>query len=182
MADSNQRILGGTGHTQIAGNQYNSNHYYAAPTSDAIELGVIGEVFSFVTQNIDACKQYKKSKPDTWVQTQDKMRINFSAKDCEAIEQLYYNALPKMKLIESYFQKLDEDQHDDLHNYFYELYLIHRSRDINPMMIFSDLITSIIPPNRQRDPQYRNIAMAMVMMFFEDCTIFEKTVTPTLWD
>lgn len=138
--------------------------------------GILDEIFEYVRLNIKSQVLIDKSKPEKLLKAQKKINRNFrTALEKKEVETLYMLALEKASLIEKKFSEIDSHEQKDLHSFMYGQYSKNRSALLSPMDNLQQLFTFVTPKSKEKNPQYVHCAKALVLFFFGDCTIFEKT-------
>lgn len=151
------------------------------------EQGILEEIFQFVLDKIDNIES-NRTKPDKLLHTKEKIELNFRDNNEQEEVKIYFtNCYHKISLIEKYFETLDIEEQSDIHNYAYLNYQELKEKFKKPILVLRELFKIFIPDLKEKDPQYVNIANALVLFFFDDCTIFEKTkgeknIQTTLFD
>ncbi|WP_420573471.1 hypothetical protein [Kordia sp.] len=151
-------------------------------SEDKQEYGVITDIFDFVL------KKYKEenyeidtessSVRDKLIHIKKKVELNFSDADEQKEVKQYFNKLyTKINFVEKAFQTLDSEEQSDIHYYVLNNYnkIKNESKDVTQIQILYRLTDFFIPENSIKNPTYRSIAQSIVLFFFDDCTIFEKT-------
>ena len=82
----------------------------------------------------------------------------------------------KITAVEKSFQALDENDQQDVHFFISSNYYDIKREEQNKIIILKKLSSIFIPPTQIKNPTYYSISQAIVLFFFDDCTIFEKTV------
>lgn len=142
------------------------------------DMGIIAVIFSYVSDNITACLNYDNSQPPKdWVKTSEKIKINFAGDERTVVADYYRNALPKVRMIEDYFQTLDNENQADLHNHMCGIYNTNKMNGLSTIKNLHSLFNEVVPIGQKMDAHYTNMAKALVLFFFEDCTIFEKVAS-----
>lgn len=168
-------VNSGTG-VQINANGENVTQLvYINQNDESQELGIIEEIFLHVNEKISegAGKNYK---PEPSINLTDKIALNFKSPE-EQIEVNDYikNALLKIDLINRRFQILDPEDQKDIHAHISIEYNILKRNNGTNIEILTALFKSFVPTSKQGNSRYVSLAMAFVLYFFDDCTIFEKT-------
>lgn len=148
-----------------------SNHY-----DESKEEGVIEEIFNNALKmvEIDPVKSRDKDSGKL-VHALKKIKINFKSIEEEQEVRTYFsNSYNKKNSIERYLISLESEFQIDLENHIFGKYSDLKSTKPN-IEILRDLFKLYIPFSKESDPMYTNMAQAYVLLFFEDCTIFEKT-------
>lgn len=147
----------------------------------AEDMGIIAIIFKYVTDNIHECNNYDKSKPPAgWVKTSEKIQINFSLSETQTVVGYYKYTLPKVRMIEQYFQTLDSENQAELHSHMFGMYSVNKANGMSPIDNLHKLFEAVIPANQKLNARYTSMAKSLVLFFFEDCTIFEKTLSESM--
>lgn len=150
---------------------------------DLNEYGIIDDIFENVLNKIkDSSPIDTKSSnvQDKLIHINKKIEINFKRdEEREEIKQYFTQLFTKITIVESIFQTLDTEQQNDIHYYILNCYNGYKrdSSISNPVEILEKLSLNFLPNNQFKNPTYNSIARAIVLFFFDDCTIFEKTDT-----
>lgn len=159
------------------------NVYQNSVASQENELGVINDIFIYV---IEASKE-KESLPankdvlkDKLLHLNEKIKLNFQNGDeVKEVKDYFTQLFSKISAVEKSFQTLDENDQEDVHFYISSAYQDLKRDEENKVTILKRLSEAFIPPNHSKNPSYVSIAQAIVLFFFDDCTIFEKTKKET---
>jgi|APLak6261698768_1056241.scaffolds.fasta_scaffold00258_8 DNA primase catalytic subunit len=156
------------------------NQYVTNANNQEEELGIINEIFNFVIEeakNIDVENSKKAFTSDRLIHIKNKIVLNFPEKE-EIIEvQRYFTTLfTKIHSVEKSFQTLDENEQQSIHFYISSKYYDFKRKELKPIEILKKLAEIFIPPAQHKNPTYVSIAQSIVLFFFDDCTIFEKTI------
>jgi hypothetical protein len=139
------------------------------------EQGIIEELFEFVLEQVDENKK-SKNRPNKLVHTLDKIKLNFTnVSEQNEVKQYFTNSYNKITQIEKYFETLDNEEQNDIHNFAHLKYQELKHKYDNPIETLRNLFKEFVPKNKESSPLYVNISNAIVLFFFDDCTIFEKT-------
>lgn len=139
------------------------------------EQGVIEDVFNYVITKIKDFP-FKKGEPDKLLHTKQKIELNFKLlSEQNEVKEYFTNGYNKLTLIESYFETLGTEEQNDIHNFAFYNYSQLKDKGLKSIKIFRELFKVFIPDYKEKEPMYINIANAIVLFFFDDCTIFEKT-------
>lgn len=151
-------------------NNYSSHH------NEIEEEGVIKEIFDNAIELVQSDPVESEQKDSgKLVHTLKKIQINFKNTEEEQEVRIYFsNSFNKKNSIEKYLSSLDSEFQIDLENHIFGKYSELKSTKTN-IEILRELFRIYVPKNKENDPAYVNVAQAYVLLFFEDCTIFEKT-------
>lgn len=160
---------------------------------DSKDYGVIQTIFDHVLKRIKSENRVDNNKPysatDKLIHIKDKIDLNFkNSHDREEVKNYFTQLFTKINFVEKAFQSLDSDEQTDVHYYVLSYYnnLKRSDEALSPIQILTELTQIFIPEQHTQNPTYRGIAQSIVLFFFDDCTIFEKTKeeprSPTLFD
>ncbi|MER3329220.1 MAG: hypothetical protein RIF34_06535, partial [Candidatus Kapaibacterium sp.] len=76
---------------------------------------------------------------------------------------------------ERYLATFDTELQTDLENHIYTKYIDLKAENVSNIQILRGIFKIYVPDGQSNNPSYVNMAQAFVLLFFEDCTIFEKT-------
>lgn len=153
------------------------NNYYSDVAKSENEFGVINDIFSFVLTEaqdgyIDTFeKAYSKDK---LIHIKEKIKINFK-EETKEVQAYFITLYSKIILVEKSFSALEEDNQREVHFYISSKYHDLKRKKLNAIEILKKLPEFFVPPKFQTNPTYMSIAQSIVLFFFDDCTIFEKT-------
>lgn len=174
MSDVTQSIDGSNNHQN---NAETINNYYSLVNTEISDQGIITEMFNNVLNNIRNATEENVSKPDGIINTLDKIKKNFINVD-EQDEIRNYCLLHSshINLIEKSFSNFDSTDQNEIHSYILSRYQENRrGQQLSNIDNFYALYKHFIPQNKDKNPAYEGIAKSIVLFFFQDCTIFEKT-------
>jgi hypothetical protein len=137
------------------------------------DIEVYRDLFEYVLQ-----KSVSSSRSTTsfeFLETSKKIELNFvDSSDCEHVQTFFSQTFDRISAIEAYFQTLDANQQLDITSQVYDSYVSHKTDGKGSMQILMALFEEYTPQDKRGDPAYHRAAKAFVLMFFEDCSIFEK--------
>ncbi|MBK9583412.1 MAG: hypothetical protein IPO48_16390 [Saprospiraceae bacterium] len=108
--------------------------------------------------------------------TQEKIELNFTEEsERQEVHNYFTFAYSKLSLVESKFSALDTEDQDDIHAYLLARYKTLASQSNSNIEVLRKLFQEILPNEKKNNPKYKNAAHAFILLFFDDCTIFEKT-------
>lgn len=137
------------------------------------ELTAIDTIFEYVLGLISSTNHPNSDR--ALLEVKKKIALNFSdERDQSEVEIYFKNAYLKISLIESRFSELSSEQQKDIHTHILSCYKNLVRKKLQNIEVLHQLFDEFTPNNRKKDPQYTTLAKAFVLMFFEDCTIFEK--------
>lgn len=154
----------------------NLTNNYSEHYDESKEQGVITEIFDNALKLVETDPVENRDKDDgKLVHALKKIQINFKSEEEEQEVRTYFsNSYNKKNSIERYLISLESEFQLDLENHIFGKYSDLKSTKPN-IEILRDLFKLYIPNSKEDDPLYTNMAQAYVLLFFEDCTIFEKT-------
>jgi hypothetical protein len=155
------------------GTQININ--YQSDFKEEEELSIVDEIFDYVLNEIKEGAE-DKFKPGENLNLPDKIKLNFKNEE-EQEEVIIYAkaAILKRDLIKQKYQSSETEKQKDLHSHIFGLYKEYKRVYKSNIEILNALFKDFTPKNRVDNSTYVNLAKALVLFFFEDCTIFEKT-------
>lgn len=148
---------------------------YQGDFKEEEELSIVDEIFDYVLNEIKEGAG-DKFKPGENLNLTDKIKLNF--KNIEEQEEVIIYAkaaILKRDLIKQKYQSAETEKQKDLHSHIFGLYKEYKRAGKSNIEILDALFNDFTPKNRVDHSTYVNLAKALVLFFFEDCTIFEKT-------
>ena len=156
------------------------------------DYGVIEIMFEFVLKKIednDDTDTKSSTTRDKLIHIKDKIELNFKTQvERSEVKEYFTKLYTKINFVEKAFQSLDTEEQNDVHFYILNNYnsLKRNDDETSPIEILTELAHGFIPENQLQNPTYKSIAHAIILFFFDDCTIFEKTskepIFPNLFD
>jgi hypothetical protein len=148
---------------------------YQGDFKEEEELSIVDEIFDYVLNEIKEGAG-DKFKPGENLNLQNKIKLNFKNEE-EQEEVIIYAkaAILKRDLIKQKYQSLETEKQKDLHAHIFGLYKEYKRAGKSNIEILTALFNDFTSKNRVDNSTYVNLAKALVLFFFEDCTIFEKT-------
>jgi|GEM_PF-736559 hypothetical protein len=161
-----------------AGTQYNIQGDYLNNTQEEVveDLGVITEIFEYVLGKLNEGigDDYKDNEN---IHVNDKISLNFpDPEHAEEVKSYFNFAYLKIKLITSGYNNLDTEDQKDISAFALYKYRELKSTTDTSIEILRKMVLDFTPETKRNNPKYLNLARAFVLFFFDDCTIFEKTV------
>jgi hypothetical protein len=142
--------------------------------SISLDVEIFQEIFAYVLSMPK--KPLVTSRDRTLLDVASKIVLNFSDEpDQEYVRDCYKQGLPHIQTLEPYFQGLETEQQLDITSNILDSYHERRVAGLTSSQILIDLFRYYTPREKVDDPAYQRVAKAFVLLFFEDCTIFEKT-------
>ncbi|OGG34838.1 MAG: hypothetical protein A2427_00435 [Candidatus Nealsonbacteria bacterium RIFOXYC1_FULL_40_7] len=150
-------------------NEYNQ---YSGAEQD--ENNAIEEVFNYVISQLPKTSPLSPTD-EKRIEIREKIKLNFTdQKDQGEVERYFNDAFTRTKLVESKLQALDSQTQKDIELYISRKYSEFKRNSQSSMEILDKLFDFFTPDKRKTNPAYAVTVMAFVLLFFEDCTIFEK--------
>lgn len=138
------------------------------------EVTILDEIFEDILKTIKG-KQADYSYT-TSINLDEKIQINFSSdEEREEVKEYLKYALSKLKLIEDRMAIEESSNQDDIHAFVVGLYRKYKKSGKTNMENLIALFDDVLPKSKKNDIHYQNLAKALILFFFDDCTIFEKT-------
>jgi hypothetical protein len=173
----------------IIGTQ-NINHYPSYDTSqleqNRQDRDIIDEIFHHILENVPSkgttLEQIRDSKP--FSKLRFKVPLNFPKHQMKTFQEMLHQTWDKKSLVEHYLAEqsaIDETKVFDLQEYIQSEFRRLRGSDdhhikIDDLQVIEQLSQQYITGNkRKNDPVYQANAKAIVLYFFEFCTIGQKT-------
>lgn len=148
---------------------------YQSDFKEEEELSIVNEIFDFVVDEIREGAG-DKFKTEENLNLPDKIKLNFKNEEEQEEVSIYAKAaILKIDLIKRKYQSLETEKQKDLHSHIFGLYKEYNRAGKSNIEILTDLFKIFTPKNKADNPTYVHLAKALVLFFFEDCTIFEKT-------
>ncbi|MDN3595301.1 hypothetical protein [Zunongwangia endophytica] len=141
------------------------------------DYGVIDTIFNYV---LDKIKEGKSDKPsltkDKLIHINEKIKLNFINKSERDEVRFYFTQLYlKINFVEKAFSTLNSQDQASIHYYIHSNYKKLKRQSLRPINILIDLPEIFVPKKYSKNPSFKSIAQGIVLFFFDDCTIFEKT-------
>jgi hypothetical protein len=162
------------------------------PSSDTSQLDqsrqdrdIIDEIFHHILENVPSkgttLKQIRDSKP--FPKLKVKVPLNFPKQQMNTFQEMLHQTWDKKNLVEHYLAELsaiDQTKVFDLREHIQsEFRRIKSSSDhnieIGDLPIIEQLSEQYLKDSKKNDPVYQANAKAIVLYFFEFCTIGQKT-------
>ena len=142
------------------------------------DYGVIETIFDYVLEKVDERIDNNESSlsRDKLLHINDKINLNFTNEgERKNVQEYFTHLFLKISFVENAFASLSSDDQSDIHFYILNSYNKLKRKLKTPIEILETLSEIFIPKNQIKNPNYQSIAQAIVLFFFDDCTIFEKT-------
>lgn len=141
--------------------------------SDEKDFGIIDEIFKSVIKSLGS-SEFRPDKEH--INLSKKIEINFKDEEERRRVQEYFKyAYTKIALIEKRIQEEDSEVQNDLHGHLFQRYNSLKDRGLNNLRILEELFSQFIITDKKDNAEYTNLTRALILFFFDDCTIFEKT-------
>jgi hypothetical protein len=139
------------------------------------ELSIVDEIFKYVISKIQDGTGLNY-KPEPSINLLEKIKLNFKSKS-EQVEVNEYlkNAYLKTDIINRRFKLLDAEDQKDVHAHILKEYSMLKRSKFSNIEILTALFSEFVPVGKSNNSRYQSLAIAFVLFFFDDCTIFEKT-------
>lgn len=153
-----------------------SNNYHLAVSDSESEIGIINNIFDYVAKVASQTEINVKVNDTKLLHINEKINLNFEKKEDRLEIRGYFTELYKnIHWVEKCFQSIDEFNQNCIHHYIRNKYNDLKIHEQNKILLLKSLTTFFIPPKQSKNPMYFTIAQSIVLFFFDDCTIFEKT-------
>jgi hypothetical protein len=167
------------GHKNIVANR-DVNIFQDSANRTENEIGVINDIFNYVlevTKEKELVDSKKALTTDKLIHINDKIKINFQKEsDITEVKEYFTHLFSKIYAVEKSFQTLEENDQQDVHFFVSSNYYDLKREGEDNIQILKKLSNIFIPPNQIKNPSYFSVSQAIVLFFFDDCTIFEKTL------
>ncbi|NTV30453.1 hypothetical protein HGA91_00535 [candidate division WWE3 bacterium] len=172
----NQLNLGivnnGKTHVEKQAQMYNEYNNYG--TSEEDENTAVDEIFDYVISQLPQTPTITPAD-DRQMQVKAKIKLNFSVeKEQLEVEKYFTSAYTKTKLIENKLQALDPTIQGDIQLHILQKYNEFKRNSQTSIEILDKLFSFFTPKKRERNPTFAAVIRAFVLLYFEDCSIFEK--------
>ncbi|MBW4890221.1 hypothetical protein KXQ82_10860 [Mucilaginibacter sp. HMF5004] len=173
MTERKTQKIEGDGNVQAQ--NYIANQYNSFVNDDLTELTIVDELLQHIKENAKRDIPNASSINEKFVKIDKKISINFKPEEQAGIKTLFTYAFSKISLIEERIGNMDSDDQACLHSHFLGMYLENKANGLTPLQNLTELFKKTTPANRSSDPKYTSFAQSIILFFFDDCTIFEKT-------
>jgi hypothetical protein len=166
-------------------NVTNNNTYIEVAVNEEEDIGVIAEVFAYVSTQLASPISTAGNRDLTLNSLSNKIKINFTSNQVGAIRGTIENLWARKMLVSKFIQDMLETEEgeqtvlalkDDIQSNFMRL-MESESTDVvlNDVLVFSDLAELYVPELKRRNVNYMANAKAIILYFFELCDIGLKT-------
>jgi len=153
-------------------NVINEYHNYAGQEQE--ENTAIEDVFNYVISQLPKTPEPQPSD-DTLIKVREKIKLNFTEHNDQGEVEKYFNqAYTRTRLIEERLQALEPQIQSDIETHIFQKYAEFKRSCKTNMEILDKLFDFFTPAKKKLDSAYAGAVRAFVLLFFEDCTIFEK--------
>lgn len=147
----------------------------------ADDLGIINDIFHYLIEKMPKkaiSLNDIKSKHDLTL-LRKKVLCNFPQHQFEKVSDMMTSTWERKELVKGFLQRLAGDDEMcvvDLKHYIRQLFCEIKGTDdynepINDIQFITKLSQKLLPPNKNKNPQYFNSSNAIVFYFFEFCDI-----------
>ena len=154
---------------------------YGNLDSSIDDLGIIGEIFEFLFDNMPKKSSVHSIDSDVFAKLKVKVPLNFPKEQQNRLSDMIRNTTDKRLLAQKYLQEYeDELKILDLREWIQSKYceirgINNHEEPINDIGFLENLVSAILPTNRKNNSHYQGNAKAIVLHFFEFCFIGKKT-------
>ncbi len=161
-----------------AGTQYNYqiNNYNSTSHETQEDLGIISEIFDYVFERINTGIG-DDFDDNSNIYVEEKISLNFpDESDSEEVHEYFKYAYTKIDLITAKHKSLDTEDQKDIAAHIYKVYRSYMRTKSSSIETLHALFDHFTPNQKINNPKYVALSQAFVLFFFDDCTIFEKTI------
>lgn len=152
-----------------------NQHAQKNKTEEAGEVSILDEIFRGVLAKVSEGATLPVGSS---IGLNEKIELNFQdEKEREEVAEYVRAALLKMTLVEGTFKALGSESQKDIGAHVLQKYNEFKRLGQKNIDILTELFKEFTPAGQEKNPPYTNLARAFVLFFFDDCTIFEKTLT-----
>ncbi|MEO6304709.1 MAG: hypothetical protein ABIP51_16225 [Bacteroidia bacterium] len=168
------------------------NNYISLALSEEEDLGIIEEIFKFISQLIvikNDLNDSGNSRNEKLKKLLEKIKINFNEVQQETIRNLFSNLWTRTQLVQKYIEnqiEMDGGEEmvlalkDDIQAKFLKtLNVDNTDVEINDINLFETISIEYVPKAHVKNVHYTSNAKAIVLYFFELCDIGKKTTSET---
>lgn len=157
-------------------NNYQVNNYNSPSHETQEDLGIISEIFDYVLDRINTGIG-DDFDDNSYIYVEEKISLNFPNElDSEEVHEFFKYAYTKIDLITAKHKSLDTEDQKDIAAYIYKVYRSFMRANPSSIETLHALFDHFTPIQKKNNPKYVALSQAFVLFFFDDCTIFEKTV------
>lgn len=154
---------------------------YSNLDEDINDLGIIGEIFNFLFDNLPQKKSTYSNESDVFAKLKVKVPLNFPKEQRYRLSEMIKNTTEKRLLVQKYLEEYeDEIKISDLREWVQSKYceirgITNHEEPINDILFLENLANKILPSKWRNNSHYHTNTKAIVLHFFEFCFIGKKT-------
>lgn len=150
------------------------NEYNTYSDQEQKENTAIEDMFNYVISQLPKTPQPQPSD-DIRIKIREKIKLNFTEEQDQIEVEKYFNqAFTRTRLVEERLQTLEPQKQSDIETHISQKYSEFKRNCKTNMEILDKLFDFFTPSKKKIDSIYAGAVRAFVLLFFEDCTIFEK--------
>ena len=170
-------------------NQNNVNNYFLMAEREKIDWGIIEEIFDYVFEKLKtntsiAESEHKGKDKNKLRKLNEKIKINFEETRRKMVKETFTKNWGRKALVEQFVKnqmEIDENRVFALIDLIQNKYVTISGGDdfespIKDFEVFEKIGRTLLPGDKQKNPDYISNAKTIVLHFFEFCEIGEKTV------
>lgn len=174
MSFSTNKQLANGSKNKLAGRDIKiSNRYEQRARGISLKMKLYKELFDSLLRDLDS-NQTVITDDGVFLRTKSKIELNFPESK-EVVADYYNESICELELVRSAIQMYSGSQQKAVHSQLRRRYNELKLEYKEPLAIFHALVEYMTPREKQDDPLYSGVAQSIVLFFFEDCTLFEKT-------
>lgn len=148
------------------------------------ELSIIDEIIQNVikTKKLNLSEEEVTELRETFnlklaLHIEPKIKLNFkSREDQYEVSEYFKSAYMKIGRIEKIVRDLASETYEELYMEIFSSYRKLKRSGLSKIQVLTSLIESYIPEGREKHPSFHSAATGYVLFFFDDCSIFDKTI------
>ncbi len=149
-------------------------NYYAQAEKEKLKNNFLNELFDYAINKLSSLPA-SDPKQDEIIFPQDKIILNFDdEKEREEVSEYFKQAYTVIELIEKRISMLDTMEQQRLKTFIQQKYKALKRKGLSNMAILDELFNVFTPEKQISNPDFAEVVRALVLIYFEDCTIFEK--------
>lgn len=150
------------------------NEYHVYGQMEEDENTAVDEVFSYVLSQLPQTPVLTPSD-DRQIKVKAKIALNFTDESEQSeVSQYFTAAYTRTSLIESRLQALDPTTQSDIQLHVLQKFNEFKRNSQSSIEILHKLFSFFTPKKRERNSTFAAVVRAFVLLYFEDCTIFDK--------
>lgn len=139
-------------------------------------LPIINDIIKTCVDRLEQEKLTSDPDSTTLLHSREKIALNFkNANDADQVARYLRNSLAYSDLIGEVVNDYPGLDPADLEDYIRDMYNKLKLNDKRPMYILQSLFDLFVPSDKREDLMYLSWSRRIVMKYFENCTIFERT-------